>query len=261
MFETAPPELLQQLRQEFNLDFLPVPIVSLEDLLQALAASGNNLGLWVDDLWEEYQDYDSILAFDNGGNAHRFLRTITSLVARDRVLKDSSSGRFSSKETVREYLKESIEWPDGRVTERLYNNTLSEKWRWRVGTRWIIHPRNWRKVVRRAVLEELGVLLTKQFTRSPWLQRFTSNVWYFKDPETGTKGTVDVRLEDKKRPNVITHNHLHHTFLKLHPKFWKTAYREEKRRAGVLVKTMVHTWTPAEVPSRLPAQSIEQGND
>lgn len=241
MFEIAPQELLEQIRYEFDLDFVPVPIRTLEELLRALTRAGSNLGPWVDELWEEYQIYDCILALDASGSVHRFIRTVTVLVVRDRVIKEDSDGVIT-KRTIREYLKESIEWPDGRTTERPYNNTLSEKWRWCVELKWIILARNWRKVVRRAVEEELGVWLTQKYTLSPWLQRFTESVRYFKDPETGTKGKLHVKADDPKRPGVTTHNHLQHAFLKLHERFWKASYREEKLRKGILWKTMVHRW-------------------
>jgi hypothetical protein len=253
MFETAPPELLLALKEVYRLDFIPIPFKERNEFEAALLALHPGLGAWVDEIWEEYRDYDCILAHDGQGNIHRFIRTVTLLVVRDRPLKN---GRM-----VREHLRETIEWPDGSRTERRYNNSLSEKWKWRIGGSWIVLPRNWRNVIRRAVLEELGIRLTHRFLRAPWIIRFGSSVHYYKDPMATMSGSVEVKTDDPKRPHVTTHNLLFHFFLKLHEMFWKQSYREEKWRAGHLVKTMVNSWSPTSLSLGQQAKQKEKLND
>ncbi|HYF29248.1 MAG TPA: hypothetical protein VEA36_02695 [Candidatus Paceibacterota bacterium] len=250
MFETAPQELLLALKDIYGLSFIPVPFETREELDGALTDAGAPLGPWVDELWEEYTDYDSILAHDGQGNIHRFIWTMTFLVIRERRRDDLPGSDLMS----REVLKERIEWPDGRVSERQYANTMSEKLRWRRAGVWIWTFRKWRPEVVRAVKEELGVCLTRSFLGRPWLVRVMPDVHYYKDPETGASGAIVVKEHDPKRPKVQTHNRLFHFILKLHKRFWKAAYREAKRRHDRLVKTMVHTWAPAEDRVRLPAR-------
>lgn len=275
MHETAPRELLRALKEMYRLDFEPVLLVECKQLEKHLQRYRKAFELqlghernqfstqaawdeylkrrwqeYVSDLWEEYERYDSLLALAPDGRVCRFLTTITFMVARDRKhprAEEEASLR------AREFLKERIEWPDGRITERKHNNSLSEKWPWKKNGEWRLRFTAWRAEVRRAGLEELGIRLTRRFLRPPWLWRIGPEFQYFKDPETGAYRDVFVKRDDPARPGVTTYNLLLHFFLLLHEVFWKREYREPKYRKERLVKTMVHTWERAEAAVPLPA--------
>lgn len=262
MHDIAPRELLVALKSIYLLEFVPTPILSLVELGELLEAKQAKLGPWVEELWDEYLDYDSILAHDGEGNVYRFIWTITLLVMREHS--NRHVRRSMPRLLRREYLRETIEWPDGRITERTYNNTLSEKWKWKVNGKWRFTESNWRKQVRQAGVEELNINLTKQFLHAPWLRRFGPTLRYFKDPKTGTEEIpIDRKDDDHKRPHVITYNRLIHVFLKLHEVYWRAEYREPKfDRHGNLKKTMVHTWEAAgglyRPPARHHAKRVER---
>lgn len=235
------PELLEEMREIYSIDFVPRPFVSKEDFEQALRRQGQLPGIWSDEQWEEYERYDSILAADTAGAVHRFIRTITIIVARYHKLRHDV--------VVREYLYGSIELPDGSVTVRRYGGKLSEKIRWREKSgRWVRRATQWRKLVRRTIYEELRVALMAFYLTPPWLCKITPALWYSRDEEVGP---VVVKDDDPTRPGITTHNELQHAFLRLPKRYWKKEYRERKYRDGVLVKTILHRWR-REAPAQLP---------
>ncbi|MDB5189419.1 MAG: hypothetical protein JWL82_376 [Parcubacteria group bacterium] len=222
------PKLLRSL---YDLDFTPILFTSRRQMVRHLKARGKSLGKWFKVAWLEYEDHDSILAFHpETGDVLRFIRTITFYITREH---DEQHLKRA------EVLHESIEWPDGTVTKREYNNTLSEKWNW--------DEIRIRDAQKRALEEELGKTLGRKYLTSPWLHRIRTGISYFKDPETGVgKGfAMAVKRDDPKRPGIdVTYNRLFHYTLKLHPDNWEEEYREEKRdkRTGKLIKTMIHGW-------------------
>lgn len=240
MCDLPPQEVLTAVTDLYNLHFPLTPFASKEELLRYLSKDGTNPGPWFDELWDEYLEYDSILAHDDEGNVYRFIRTITLYVVRDR--RSDVAGGY----VVRETLDETVEWPDGRVTKRRFNNSLSEKIRWKEGGAWRPVLTNRRKHVRRTALEELGIWLTRRYLQWPWLRWINSHWSYMKTPSSGRDSTLDVKKDDPSRPGVITYNRLYHFFLRLSARFWAPEYREVKRdRMGNVRKTLIHRWVAA----------------
>lgn len=239
MRDVPPPEVMRAIVELYQLTFTPVPFTSKEQLVRYVSKDGTGLGPWFDELWDEYEERDSVLAHDNEGNVYRFIRTLTLYVVRDRPIDGVAN------EYVRETLDETVEWPDGRLEKRRFNNTLSEKIRWKEGGVWLPLFRYYRKHVRRAAREELGIALTRKFLEMPWLQRIWPSMSYVKTKAAtpGPDSTLDIKRNDKNRPGVVTYNRLYNYFLKLHKQFWRAEYRESKYdQTGNLKKTLVHRW-------------------
>lgn len=234
-----PPEVCLAVKEMYRLDFVPRPFQSWSQFELALLMHGTRPTDVHRELWEEYTLHDSILAAGPTGLPHRFIVTYTLYVTRDLEHHDSSDP-FSHLKVRREYLHETIEWPTGEITERAYNNSLSEKRKWKNEKgKWRLTLSGSRNEVRRAVIEELGIRLTRRYLKRPFLTLIHAAIKYYRDV-MGSE--MDVKEDDKKRPGVVTYNILIHFHLNLVQRFWKDAYRERKFRLGKLVKTMVHTW-------------------
>lgn len=232
MVAIPPPEFLEDMREIYDIDFVPRPFDSKEDFEQALRGQKQFPGPWSDEQWEECEQYDSILAADDEGKVHRFIRTITIIVAR-RMNAGHDDERW-------EYLYGSVELPDGSITERRYGGKMSEKVRWRERNgRWVRRIIQWRKLVRRALFEELRVALIATYLASPWLCKINPSVWYSRQEEIGP---VVVKDDDPKRPGIITHNELLQVFQRLPKRYWENEYREPKYREGVLARIILHRW-------------------
>lgn len=223
MRDNAPStELCEKLKELYGLAFTPIPFIEKRDLGALLRANKVKTGPWLDRVWEEYRAHDSILAHDGAGTAYRFIRTVTIAIRRTRRIR----GRIFD-----EYLKERIEWPDGRTRERAYGNSMSEKVKWRKDFTWRTRFNGWHSQVIRALYEELGVPLTVSI-----LKRCLTRIG-------PAGGIAEKKGRDPSRPGITTWNLLLKSRCRLPRRFWKPEYREERRdENGQLIKTMVHTW-------------------
>lgn len=239
----APLDLAIWLRQTYELNFTPQIIESKEELIAHLQAAGQQPEAWgrrndrtrsLDELWEEHEEDDNVLALLPDGSVGRFIRTVTLYIKLDRWDED---GRV-----ITDVLREYIIWPDGREEERPYINSGSEKLK--------VSEKHPDAAIRRFFTDELGISVSKSHRRYPYLLKILgSSLGYFKDVATGIARKIDIH-DSRSFPAVVTYNRLYHFLWNMTlvaKRYWKETYRENHKR-----KTLEFRWKSANAPVRVP---------
>ncbi len=234
----APLERARLLRDLYGLSFTPVIIASKEELFQHLEKEGKRPQEWgkdedrtrsFEDLWEEFTEDDCVLAILPGGEIGRFIRTVTIYITRDKPYYDKQDRNRGLKVTP-EVLREFIIWPGGKVEERPYINSGSEKLKWSEN-----HPTY---AIRRFFYEELSLQVSKKYRRHPYMVELPRAVSYYKQGSTNLATEVDMHAS-RSYPGVVTYNRLYHYFWKMPQRYWKEIYREIQKN-----KTLEFRWKP-----------------
>lgn len=239
----APLDLAAWLRNTYDLNFTPQIIETKEALIAHLRDAGQHPETWgsgndrtrsLDELWEEHEEDDNVLALLPDGSIGRFIRTVTLYVKLDR----NEDGRI-----VTDVLREYVLWPDGRVEERPYLNSGSEKLK--------VHEKHPDAAIRRFFSDELGLTVRKSHRRYPYLQKIVgTTVNYFKDAVTGIARKIDIH-DSRSFPMVVTYNRLYHFLWNMTlvaKNYYKATYREHHKR-----KTLEFRWQSANSPMRVPS--------
>lgn len=236
----APLDLAAWLCATYKLDFTPKLIESKEELIAHLRSLGQQPEEWgtkddrtrsLDELWEEHEDDDNVLAILPDGSVGRFIRTVTLYVKRD----ISVGGGLFITEVLREY----VIWPDGREEERSYQNSGSEKLKVTE-----MHPD---AAIRRFFKDELGLSVSKKHRRYPFLQKIVGDTLKYFKGAAGSERAVNMH-PSRSYPMVVTYNRLYHylwNMTGIGRQYWRKIYRENHKR-----KTLEFRWRRAAGPWR-----------
>lgn len=240
----APLDLVAWLRHTYELEGRLVVIETKEELIRHLRSMGQRPEEWgsgtdrtrsLDELWEEHEEDDNVLAILPGGNVGRFIRTVTLYIKRDR--------RVGPERIETDVLREYVIWPDGREEERPYINSGSEKIK--------VSEKHPDAAVKRFFQDELGISVSKKHRRHPFLQKIVGDtIRYFKDATTGVARTVDIH-HSRSYPLVVTYNRLYHylwNMTTISHQYWRPLYREVHKR-----KTLEFRWQSTSASVRIPS--------
>ena len=238
MSANAPQERTELIHAIYGVEKAVEPFVLVTDkqeLFHYLKSKGMVPEIWgtrdwpgtrsFDELWEEYQDEDSVLAVMRNGDVARFIRTITLYIYRDKWYPGHAK-------PTREILREFVLLPGRPERERHYANSASEKMKW-----FESDPLD---AIRRLLTDELGLRVIEQHLREPLLLEVPDSVSYMKDGKEALK--IDIH-QSHAYPGIVTHNRLCHYMYKLVKRYWEDVYREVQDR-----KILEFRWKSTNAP-------------